>query len=110
MCIAMRLKLAVLPLLFLLSACGLFASPQQRAEAKTPNYRAGYDDGCAAASTEGANPREKAYRDEALFNTNHAYHAGWVSGFATCRNPGTGTNTGRGSAFENPAMNPPQPH
>ncbi|HEY4112941.1 MAG TPA: hypothetical protein VGM17_02675 [Rhizomicrobium sp.] len=103
-------KLVILLFATSLSACGLIASPQQKAEARTPNYRAGYDDGCAAASTEGANPRAKPYRDEALFNTNHAYHAGWVSGFGTCRNPGTGSNTGAGSAFDNPAMNPPTPH
>jgi hypothetical protein len=74
-----------------------------------PSYRAGYDDGCAAASTSGANPNAKTYRDEALFNTSHAYHNGWVSGFSTCRSPGSGDTT-PGSAFDNPAMNPPIPH
>ncbi|MBV9571477.1 MAG: hypothetical protein JO056_09580 [Alphaproteobacteria bacterium] len=53
---------------------------------KTPNYRAGYDDGCAAASTMGANPRGQPYRDDALYESDQAYRAGWSSGFATCRN------------------------
>lgn len=69
-----------------LSSCGLLQSDADRAMQKTPNYRAGYDDGCAAASTTGANPREQPYRDDTLYDSDKAYHAGWGSGFATCRN------------------------
>lgn len=75
----------VLPLV--LVSC---ASRADRAMQKTPNFRAGYSDGCAAASTEGANYREGPRRDEALYKTSAAYRAGWGDGFSICRSQGTG--------------------
>jgi hypothetical protein len=71
-----------------LSGCGLFPSAADRAMQKTPDFRAGYGDGCAAASTTGANPREGPYRDESLYSTSKAYRTGWGNGFAVCRNQG----------------------
>ena len=70
---------------------------------KSPSFRAGYDDGCAAASTTGANPRERPYRDEASYQNDRAYHAGWSSGFSACR------SEVYGSPVDTPAINP-SPH
>ena len=84
----------------LLAGCGMF-SAGNRAARNNPNFRAGYDDGCAAASTSGANPREAPFRDEALYNSDKAYHNGWSNGFAACRNDAMGN-----PQIDNPAMSP----
>jgi hypothetical protein len=94
----------VLLLLPAVSACGLFPSAAERAVQKSPNFRAGYSDGCAAASTTGANYREGAYRDEALYKTSAAYRAGWGNGFSICRTEATGAAPG--SPMNNSALNP----
>lgn len=87
-----------------LSGCGLFPSAAERAVQKSPNFRAGYDDGCAAASTPGANPREGPYRDESLYSTSKAYRDGWGNGYALCRREGAGAAPG--SPMDNSALNP----
>jgi hypothetical protein len=92
----------------LLAGCGLFPSAAERAVQKSPNFRAGYEDGCAAASATGVNPREGPYRDEALYNTNSAYRAGWGNGYSVCR--GQATSASPGSPLDNPAMNPSPGH
>jgi hypothetical protein len=95
-------------LLLALAACGLFPSAHERAVEKSPNFRAGYSDGCTAASTTGANYRESAYRDEALYQTSAAYRAGWGSGFSVCRGEGTGAEPG--SPLNNSVLNPSPGH
>jgi hypothetical protein len=84
-----------------LAGCGLFPSAQERAMQKSPNFHAGYSDGCAAASTSGANPREGAYRDEALYKNDAAYRAGWSNGYSLCRG-GTAPGAGLGNPVTNP--------
>lgn len=83
-----------------LTGCGMF-SAADRAARNNPNFRAGYDDGCAAASTSGANPREEPLRDEALYNSDKAYHNGWSNGFTACRNDAMDN-----PQIDNPALNP----
>jgi len=85
----------------LLAGCGLFPSAQERAVQKSPNYRTGYSDGCAAASTTGANPREGPYRDDTLYRSDAAYRAGWSNGYSLCRG-GTAPGTGLGNPVTNP--------
>jgi hypothetical protein len=52
----------------------------------TPDYKAGYSDGCASASLQGANKRDNSLnRDEAAYQRNAAYHSGWSAGFGACR-------------------------
>ncbi|HWC62750.1 MAG TPA: hypothetical protein VG501_03945 [Rhizomicrobium sp.] len=52
----------------------------------SPEYRAGYSDGCASANLEGANKRDTGLnRDEAAYRNNPAYHSGWGAGFGACR-------------------------
>lgn len=77
------------PLLALLSALPLLGceSAQDRALRKSPDFKAGYSDGCSSASTQGANPRDTGLdRDEEAYRSNKAYRAGWGTGFNACRN------------------------
>jgi hypothetical protein len=70
----------------LLMLCGCMSSAD-RALRNSPDFKAGYSDGCASAGTEGANPRDTGYvRDEESYRVNKAYHAGWGTGFNACRN------------------------
>lgn len=75
-------KLILLSLL-LLAGC---ASPAERALRKSPDFQAGYSDGCASASLQGANARDTSLtRDEDAYASNKAYHSGWGEGFGACR-------------------------
>jgi hypothetical protein len=78
--------LSCLILCLSLCGCGLFESPAQRAMRNSPDYKAGYSDGCASASTSGANPRDTSLvRDEEAYRTIPAYRSGWGTGFNGCR-------------------------
>jgi hypothetical protein len=77
-----------------LAAC---ASPADRAMRKSPDFKAGYSDGCASASLQGANARDNSLtRDDDAYGSNKAYHSGWGEGLGACRvmnmpqNPGGG--------------------
>lgn len=83
MTVSMIPRLAALALLLALPGC---ASRADRAMRNSPDFKAGYSDGCASASTQGANKRASdLVRDEAAYRTNRAYHAGWGTGFNACR-------------------------
>jgi hypothetical protein len=72
--------------LLMLAGCTLFESPADRAMRHSPDFRAGYSDGCASASLEGANKRDtNLRRDESAWQNNRAYHSGWSRGFGACR-------------------------
>jgi hypothetical protein len=68
----------------LLAAC---ESPARRALEASPDYKVGYNDGCATAGSQGgANPRQDStVRDEEAYRSNPAYRAGWGSGLTACR-------------------------
>jgi hypothetical protein len=84
--------------LFLLGGCGLFESPADRAMQKTPNYKAGYADGCASADAQGTDMRHgNEVRDDSLFDSDKAYRAGWHTGFSACRS--TVNRGGNGNAI-----------
>ena len=51
----------------------------------SPFYEEGFGDGCATASAQGTPGQAKTVRDQALFDGDKGYHAGWISGFAQCR-------------------------
>lgn len=67
------------------AGCGVFLSSKDRALQKDPNFRSGYDDGCASANAEGARYRGENRRDETLFRSSKPYRNGWQSGFSACR-------------------------
>lgn len=69
-----------------LSGCVVFESRADRELEKTPNFKDGYSDGCATASTKAANYNESnMVRDETLFKTDRAYRTGWSAGYSGCR-------------------------
>ena len=80
---------SALPLILclpLLAGCALFESKATRALRASPDYRAGYGDGCTSAGTPSANPRaDTRVRDEDAYASNPAYRTGWGEGFGACR-------------------------
>ena len=77
--------LIMVPFALLLALPGC-ESAAQRAQRNSPDYRVGYDDGCASAGNQGANKnKDSVVRDEQSYRSNPAYHAGWGTGFNTCR-------------------------
>jgi hypothetical protein len=77
------------------AGCVLFPSARDKAMRHSPSFKEGYSDGCAAASTQASNYREGPYRDEALYQSDETYRAGWSNGFQSCRpTPSNGTLPG----------------
>ncbi|MES2256802.1 MAG: hypothetical protein V4559_17395 [Pseudomonadota bacterium] len=76
-------RLAALAVIMALFGC---ESAADRALKKTPDFKAGYSDGCSSAGTQGANMRDTApMRDEEAYRSNRAYRSGWGTGFNACR-------------------------
>jgi hypothetical protein len=91
----LRRHLIILSLLMPLAACGLFVSKETRALRKSPDYRAGYNDGCNSAYGPDADKRhdDTIVRDDAMYKDNKAYRMGWGRGLNACRSSGyTGAN------------------
>jgi hypothetical protein len=67
--------------------CALFGPKITRAMRRTPEYRSGYQDGCASAPGPDANLRNgfDQIKDDALFRADRNYRAGWNSGYTACR-------------------------
>jgi hypothetical protein len=86
----LRIRLIVFLLLLPLSACGLFMSKETRALRKSPDYRAGYQDGCNSAYGPGADKSRdtNVVRDDEAWRTSKAYRAGWGRGNSACRSTG----------------------
>lgn len=72
-----------------LSGCAIFGGPGDRALRRSPNFRAGYSDGCAAATAQGANPREMK---DTLAGEDKLYRRGYATGFQSCRNGSAGSS------------------
>ena len=83
-------RVLVLLLILPLAACGLFDSRQTRALRKTPDYKAGYQDGCNSAYGPDANKRhdDTIVRDDTQYKSNKAYRMGWDRGLNACRSTG----------------------
>lgn len=78
-------RLLVVFALFSTAGCAVFGSSKDRAMQKDPNFREGYQDGCAAATYQGSDLRDRPVADKRLYADNEAYRAGWGSGFQICR-------------------------
>ena len=102
--------LIVLGLSISLSACAIFESRASRALESTPNFKDGYDDGCATASTKSASyaAQGSMVRDQELFRTDKAYRTGWSSGYSACRPAFTSNEPQRGP-IPDPNPNPSVP-
>lgn len=74
-------------LLLPLCACALFPSKQERALRRSPDYKAGYQDGCNSAWSPDANKRhdDTIVRDDQMYQSNRAYRVGWDKGLNACR-------------------------
>jgi hypothetical protein len=73
-----------------LAGCGiLFPSARMRATRNTPGFKAGYTDGCSAASAAAAGESTGTVRDKNSYETDPNYRAGWASGMANCRTAGS---------------------
>jgi hypothetical protein len=86
---ALAAAFLLLPLLPL-AGCGLFTSRADRALQKSPDYKAGYQDGCNSAYGPGADKRQddNTVRDDQAYASNKAYHSGWDRGIRACRSTG----------------------
>jgi hypothetical protein len=97
-------KVLIVLMLLPLAACGLFLSKQERALRRSPDYKAGYHDGCSSAWSPDADKRhdDTIVRDDALYQANKAYRTGWNMGLNACR---TSNNNG-GAMPSNPQSGP----
>ena len=77
-------------------SCGVFGGAQDAKLRSSPNFQIGYSDGCAAATQQGADLRNRIVQDPTLYKTDPAYRAGWSNGFESCRttNMPAGTQPG----------------
>jgi hypothetical protein len=71
--------------LFASAGCAVFGGSKDRALQKDPNFRQGYEDGCAAATNQGADLRDRPVGDKQLLANDETYRRGWNTGFHTCR-------------------------
>jgi hypothetical protein len=83
-------RVFIVLLILPLAACSMFQSRQTRALRKTPDYRAGYQDGCNSAYGPDANKRndDTVVRDNTQYKSNKAYRMGWDRGLNACRSTG----------------------
>jgi hypothetical protein len=69
----------------MLTGCMFFETRGDRALRQQPNFRLGYNDGCATSNAQGANMRHgDTVRDDALYDADKAYRVGWANGHAAC--------------------------
>ena len=68
-----------------LSGCSLFESRATRALRASPDYQAGYGDGCSSAGGPDASHRGSDRRDDEAYKANRAYRAGFGAGLSACR-------------------------
>jgi hypothetical protein len=101
-------RLVVFLMLLPLAACGLFISKQERALRRSPDYKAGYQDGCNSAWSPDANKRrdDTTVRDDQLYQSNKAYRTGWNTGLNACRNTGGSSGVPQGPPTGGPIPDP----
>ena len=99
-------KAAALLAMALAAALTGCTSAQERAMQNSQPYRAGYSDGCLAATNAGASYRHGPVQNEEAFNSIPAYRAGWKSGYSSCRR----TVRAPGAESGNPIPDPSPGH
>ena len=90
-----------------LADCAVFGNSADRALQKDPNFREGYDDGCAAATNYGSDLRDRPIGDQQLYAKDETYRRGWSSGFQSCRRSDLEPNAAPG---DNPVRVPGPGH
>ena len=81
----MKTILSLTAVLLGAAGCAVFGSGKDRALRNQPNFKEGYEDGCAAATAQGADLRDRPVGDKELYANDATYRQGWSSGFQTCR-------------------------
>lgn len=66
----------------MLSGCAVFGGRADQALRRSPSFRAGYSDGCAAATAQTANPRDNK---DSLAGEDKIYRRGYATGLQSCR-------------------------
>jgi hypothetical protein len=69
----------------ILAGCAVFGGSRDRALRSNPSFREGYEDGCAAATDQGADLRDRPVDNPQLYKSDDIYRAGWSNGYQTCR-------------------------
>ncbi|HSM96083.1 MAG TPA: hypothetical protein VLT91_08570 [Rhizomicrobium sp.] len=69
-----------------LAGCAVFGGSADRALRRTPSFRAGYSDGCAAATAQTANPRDDK---DSLAGEDRIYKRGYAMGYQSCQQRST---------------------
>ena len=77
--------------LAVMAAFALTACNTTSANTDSPEYAAGYQDGCATGGQRAARIQGEPQRDEALYQKSPDYRAGWAAGYNVC---GAGANRG----------------
>lgn len=96
------MKRLYLPLLMALTLAGCTGLGGPATQHSQP-YRAGYEDGCAAATGAGtAAYKGTAVRNNSAYQTVPSYRAGWNAGYLSCRRTPTGMGTGQSSILSQP--------
>ena len=87
----MRARHLLAPVVITLSlvAC---VSGGTSANRESAEYQAGYNDGCATGSARASRLEQAPQRDQALYDANADYRAGWSNGYNVC---GAGASPGR---------------
>jgi hypothetical protein len=67
--------------LLTIGGCAVFGGRSDRALRRSPNFRAGYSDGCAAATAQTANPRDDK---DTLSGEDKLYKRGYAMGYQSC--------------------------
>ncbi|HEX3429293.1 MAG TPA: hypothetical protein VHT03_00270 [Rhizomicrobium sp.] len=99
-----RARNACAALLLSASGCTVFGNSALQ---KDPNFREGYQDGCAAATNQGSDLRDRPVGDKQLYANDETYRQGWSSGFQTCRRSDLEPNAAPG---DNPVTVPGPGH
>lgn len=96
----MRIRFPAICVALALTGCEMFGGGNDSVLRKNPSFQDGYEDGCEAATDQGADLRDRTLGDAQRLNSDAAYRAGWNNGLQACRRTNSETSTPDG-------MNPP---
>ncbi|HEY8949356.1 MAG TPA: hypothetical protein VIM56_10770 [Rhizomicrobium sp.] len=65
-----------------LAGCAVFGGRADKALRRSPSFKAGYSDGCSAATAQTANPRDDK---DTLAGEDKLYRRGYAMGFQSCQ-------------------------
>jgi len=79
------LRLAAVVAIGAVAGCALVSQPKDTGDlSSNPDYSAGYNDGCATATSRVQGFEDTVTRDQNRFKNSEAYRAGWRAGHTSC--------------------------